>query len=391
MIEIRKIEDEKGIEDYRKLAKYCFIDTGGWTDRFIPPKNKKDSIWGLFEDKNLASAMTLKHYESNLFGEKVNLAGISAVVSSPESRNKGYVKELFKNILPYLRNDDYLASALYPFKHSYYNKFGYGSIGGMNDFIFPPSNIELQSKDYFTARKIANNNDFKKDVSNIFNQWISQYNFGIYFTDDSIDVFFENIENNKSQAFMFYDTNNIPKGFVTYKLNPEKMFSSKIEIEKIAWLDSDALVAILNFLAKHRDQCHEIRFQSPKNIPLWLLLKEARPTQSVYYQWMARPVNVIKTLEMKSRDINFKGHVTFSIIDDYIPENTGTYHIIGYKVVKKENSEENLIPFHLFSSLLYGEISLVEVINFSPLKIQFSEDAKILFSKSNNIYLSEFF
>ncbi len=85
------------------------------------------------------------------------------------------------------------------------------------------------------------------------------------------------------------------------------------------------------------------------------------------------------------------GSFSFSIKDEIIAENTSTYTIDGDKVNKQSNNSENFIPFEIFSSLLFGGISLEEAllagfINFEP-----SGEAFKFFSFNRNIYLSEQF
>lgn len=391
MSNICEINKPDVIESYRQIAKYCFIDNIGWTDRFIPSKNPNDKIWGAFESGELISGMGIKDYNANLFDNEIKMAGISAVCSYPQSRDKGYIRDIFNKLLPELFKSGYDVSTLYPFKYSYYNKFGYGNAGGMNDFVFTPDMIlKNRTKDYKIV-KIFNNQKHRNDIKEIYNSWINKYTLGIYLDDYIVDSILEATSMPNNHLFMFYDLGDNPKGLIFFTLEPEKMFSTKLDIKRIVWDDKDSLFAIFNLLSKNRDQCHEIRFMAPKNIPVWLLLKDQRPTQSVYYQWMFRPINVLKILELKTREVNFKGTATISIEDNIIEENSGTYQIIGYKVLKNKLTSKNIIPLSIFSSLLFGELTFAEVLSFYNIKIDEPEDIAQLFSKKNDIYISEFF
>jgi len=220
----------------------------------------------------------------------------------------------------------------------------------------------------------------------VYNSWIKGFDYGIFLKHKTNDELQQELDFSKSNLFIFYNDNK-PIAFVSFSLVPEEIFSSKLEIKRIAWTSSYGIKAIFNFLANHKDQCHKIRWMAPKKIQISYLMKEVRIPHSVYYQWMARPINLLKFLEAKFSDskINF----TFSVKDDFISENTGTYIVKDGSIDKKPYSGENIIPLDILSSLISGTVNLSGLLYFGVINGNF--DKNILSSENKGIYLSEFF
>ena len=73
----------------------------------------------------LCSAMIQLDYGCHFGGQETKLLGIGGVVSDPAMRRNGGIRALFEEGLPRARREGYTFSALYPFSHVFYRKFGY--------------------------------------------------------------------------------------------------------------------------------------------------------------------------------------------------------------------------------------------------------------------------
>ncbi|WIM95201.1 GNAT family N-acetyltransferase [Actinoplanes oblitus] len=77
----------------------------------------------------------------NVRGLVLEMAGISAVTSDPEARRRGVVRQLMERLLRQAREEGAAVSALYPFRPSFYAKFGYVGIPRVRVARFAPAGL----------------------------------------------------------------------------------------------------------------------------------------------------------------------------------------------------------------------------------------------------------
>ena len=115
------------LRDADRLDSYAFVFP-------MPEAQKEDTArpayqvdrWGLFDDSGTMACTLFNHNLPLYFdGRVVPARGVGGVASDPVSRGQGNIRALFRRVL----EDDYqsgvLFSALFPFSHSFYRKFGY--------------------------------------------------------------------------------------------------------------------------------------------------------------------------------------------------------------------------------------------------------------------------
>jgi predicted acetyltransferase len=134
---IRTVETQKDKDALKKLATYAFANTGGWIDRLFPLE-EGSQILGAFEDGALISSVASRFMFSRLLGKDRPTAGIAMVLTVPEARNKGLVKDLMSRVLRSEHEKGREASFLYPFKFPFYERMGYGYAGGSSGFFLSP-------------------------------------------------------------------------------------------------------------------------------------------------------------------------------------------------------------------------------------------------------------
>ena len=82
--------------------------------------------WGAFDD----DGTMMGHIVNNRFqcyfdGHVVECGGIGGVSALPEYRESGAIRAIFASLLPEARRNGEVLSTLFPFRHSFYRKFGY--------------------------------------------------------------------------------------------------------------------------------------------------------------------------------------------------------------------------------------------------------------------------
>lgn len=110
---------------YQHLASICYnyaVDTPPTT---CTEEELRRRVGVFREDGTLLSAMINNHFSVRFEGQDIPLVGIGSVVTDPVARRQGGIRHLFETYLPALYDEGYVFSALFPFSHVFYRKFGY--------------------------------------------------------------------------------------------------------------------------------------------------------------------------------------------------------------------------------------------------------------------------
>lgn len=124
MINIRAMTNDDLLA-YQRLCSICYTYTDVRQPEPLPEEFLRIRMGAFDEEGRLLSAMMQIPYSVRFQGETVKLAGIGGVVTDPVSRGEGCVRRLFEEGLPRLYREGSVFSALYPFSHRFYRKFGY--------------------------------------------------------------------------------------------------------------------------------------------------------------------------------------------------------------------------------------------------------------------------
>jgi predicted acetyltransferase len=77
----------------------------------------------------------------NVRGLVHGMAGVASVSSHPSARRRGLVRELLNRLLSQMRDEGCAVSALYPFRPSFYGRFGYVGIPRGRTVTFAPEGL----------------------------------------------------------------------------------------------------------------------------------------------------------------------------------------------------------------------------------------------------------
>ena len=124
MAEIRYMTNDDLLQ-YKRLASICYTYADAEQPKPCTEEELHQRVGVFDEDGTLLSAMIHNSYTARFEGYDVKLLGIGGVVTDPVARGQRGIRQLFETYLPKLRDEGYVFSALYPFSHVFYRKFGY--------------------------------------------------------------------------------------------------------------------------------------------------------------------------------------------------------------------------------------------------------------------------
>ena len=119
---IREFKDKEDIDQAVKLAALCFHEPTKEMEKFFEGI-KELKMLGAFEEKTLLAAAGAYKFQMFIRDTLFDSAGIAGVMTNPTERRKGYVKELMNKLIVEKKKQGYPVAALWPFEHSFYQKF----------------------------------------------------------------------------------------------------------------------------------------------------------------------------------------------------------------------------------------------------------------------------
>lgn len=91
---------------------------------------RDDSVGYVAEvDGNVVAAFTALRMTCNIDGTHLPCAGVAAVAVNPEFRKGGVGSSLMQEGLRLMKEDGFVLASLYPFRETYYRRFGYETCG----------------------------------------------------------------------------------------------------------------------------------------------------------------------------------------------------------------------------------------------------------------------
>ncbi len=381
-MDIRMISQGQDAQQYQKLCKYCFPNPGNWTDRIFPlPEN--DRAFGGFYGDTLQAATISKRFSASLFGQSIIMNGIGAVASAPQGRNSGTVREVLTYTLQHELKRGMVVSALYPFLFQFYEKLGYGYVGGLTAYTCKPEDIRP-----FTTSGACipvTLQEHAKALRQVHNQFVRQYDLGIDFSDDTAK-YPEHLSTFGSYAYI-YQRDGDTRGYLEYRLIEDGPYTKIMRVERFGYMDVETFQALLALIRSHRNQCHELIILVPGNVPLRPVFQEPRVKVETSADWMARPLDVETVLRMRLAVDPCDRNIAFSLKDPILPQNTGTYTLQGTTVTKSAHNGQQLLSFPIFSSLLFNTITFEQACYAGKIDWH-DETVAEYFSKKGDIYVS---
>jgi GNAT superfamily N-acetyltransferase len=145
-VKIRRITNEERLTVALPLQVYAFDRSPQSADdlekfrEYLP--YAEDSVTLVADEGDAAEAVASAiPMRQNLRGTIHRMAGIAGVATNPLARRRGYIRALMTDLLAQMRDTGHVLSALYPFRPSFYERFGYVSLPASRTVSFSPADL----------------------------------------------------------------------------------------------------------------------------------------------------------------------------------------------------------------------------------------------------------
>ena len=332
-----------------------------------PEKSREESLketvedWGAFSGDGKLMARIINHrFTAWLDGQETACGGIGAVSTLPEYRNTGAVREIFERLLPEARRNGEVISALYPFNHAFYRKFGYETVRWRNDYEFEPS--VLSGYRFSGTAELWKPGDPAEEYTALYNRFAAGYNLAVRRDDRMMLAKHLKGEYYRDRKFGYLlREGGRPVAYLIFqdiRHDPAAILS----VEDLAWDGRKGLYAILGFLARFTADYGTVRLFLPASLELLSVVQSPRAYdihQTARQDYMVRAVNVPRVLEMirKPEGARFVIRVEG---DGQIAGNNGTWAVHGNTAEPSEEAPDLAVSVQAFGQMAAGCVNLAE-------------------------------
>ena len=333
-----------------------------------PEKARQESLedptedWGAFdEDSRLMAHIVHHRFAFRLDGEWVPSGGIGGVSTLPEYRDRGAVRAIFGELLQEAYREGQILSALYPFNHAFYRKFGYETVRWRDDYCFPPA---LLREYRFSGRAVQwQSGEPVSAYTALYEKFASRYNLAIRRDDRRMLEKHIKGEWTKDRHFSYllYQEDR-PVAYVSFqdvRHDPAAILS----VKDYAWDGREGFRALLGFLSRFSADYGSIEISLPVCLELSSVIHAPDAygiRQTGTQNYMVRAVNAAKLLEKlrKPEGCAF----TVAVSDPVIPENNGTWLVRNDSVRPTEALPDLQVSVQALGQLATGCVSLEEAL-----------------------------
>ena len=317
--------------------------------------------WGAFSDEGKMMARIINNrYTVFLDGHEVQCGGIGAVSTLPEYREEGAIRAIFRDLLSQARKNGEILSALYPFNHAFYRKFGYETVCWCNQYEFAPT--VLKGYTFAGKSRLWKTGDPVREWTELYSRFTADYNLAIARDDKRMEGHLKGeYYKDRKFCYMLYAEDR-PLAYLIFQ-DIRHDPAAILDVMDLAWDGAEGFRAILGFLARFSADYGTIRLFLPRDIELLNLIRspQAYDIQKTSHQnYMIRVVNAVKALEAmrKPADCSF----VIRVSDDLVTENNGTWKVTREGVEPTEEEPDLSVSERALGQLIAGAVSLREAL-----------------------------
>ncbi len=364
-------------------------------DREKTPVNdtgdKHINTYAAFENDVMTSVIIYSPYTATYVGNDVGMFGVGGVSTLPEYRRDGHIRHLLSYLLnlSYERGD--VLSALYPFSHPFYRKFGFEN-GQDTDVITVPTASLRQFPVTGRVRQFMPGED-DTIIKDIYNQFITHRNFAVRRKEWEWNALKKDPYITHYHTYIWYSDEGTPECYFTLRHLDDK--GKRYYLKDWAFLTPRAIRGMLGFIGLLAPGGDSTEIWLPGDVKPFVLFNEPYDVEVRHRsQGMVRVVNVEKALQLHpwQEGTDF----TVQVEDAIIPENCGCFCVCkkeGITTVKKTDAApDGKFSIQAFSLICCGVCSVEDVLlNRVDAEVFANKDTLQNAFIHNHLYLREDF
>ncbi|MBQ3859504.1 MAG: GNAT family N-acetyltransferase [Clostridia bacterium] len=320
-------------------------------------------LWGTFlPDGTLISEALLYHYENWFEGVPVPCGAISTVATLPEYRKQGAASDLIREMLRTERREGELFSALFPFRHDFYRRFGFGTVPMQNDYVFTPG--ALADYRFDGTAELWRPGDPVSDHTALWNRFARTCNMAAVRSEETMLEEHVDGEFWRDRKFCYLlRLDGEPAAYVIFQDDRVPPGISALAVGDWASDGAKGFSALLGFLGRFGAEYDRIEFYLPGGVEFYSLLRSKQSfsvEKKTRQDYMVRALDAGKILGLLRKPAGEA--FTVRIRDSLIPENDGNWTVGGSSAVRTDAAPDLSLSAEAFSQLAAGGAGLEEAL-----------------------------
>jgi predicted acetyltransferase len=328
------------IPSLTRLVSHSFIGRSSefWAEQLQDPAHGGGQMVlyvGFDGDQPIAS-LQLYPLRQWIAGRPLAMAGVGTVTVAPTHRQKGVAGKLMQQALRAAVERGDVASALYPFRTSFYQKLGYGHAGVALQYLVAPDS--LPASDERARIELLYDEAQHETARALYNNWIRTENGQVERTAKMWKSKFAVAD---SVLAAYRGAGGDLEGYAFALYRPDLVVTDRyLDVNEMIWTTDAARRGILGWLASLADQWKRIMLRGLPSYHLNESISEPKrpyaavsgwglwwPVGTQLYGPMFRILDVQKTWDGRSSAGDVKLTVSLHITDGQIEENSGDWRL----------------------------------------------------------------
>jgi predicted acetyltransferase len=311
---------EADVDRWHDLEAYAFSSN---PDRSAMAPERLARLRGLFIDGEQVAQLQLIPLQVETGRAPIAAAGIGGVASPPESRRRGHVAALLSHCRDELRDRGVPLAILYPFKRTFYGRYGWATFVERRVYSGPPATFA--SFRHTPGRFRPAGPDQFADFDAVYRGAL-RGRFGPVARDAAWwREVLSGWDGKPHNAYIWRDEAGSPRAYLIYRLKDEAA-GRTLDAHDIVAVDPTARSQLFAFFANHEDQVAQVRFKAPADAPVNLLMPE--PLACVVEpHFMLRLLDVAGALAGYGFPADLSGRLSIGVGDDWIPEHNAVFEL----------------------------------------------------------------
>lgn len=217
-----------------------------------------DTLW-VCEDQGLIAAVCqLLPLQQWIGGTCLQVMGVASVAVAPTHRRRGLAARLVTSGMRFARDRGDVATALYPFRVSFYQKLGYGPAGEAYQYRVPPEVISDAPERLGIA--LVESDVARTEVRDVYERWAPTQTGQLRRTDA---IWKRLLQSDGRVGVVYRNQAGSAEGYAVGRyrtdLPPDARF---LEIEERAWLSEEARRGLYAWMGSLADQWQQLVYRA---------------------------------------------------------------------------------------------------------------------------------
>ncbi len=328
---IRELFGEDVLTQARSIADYAFGASPGTPNSEeganLLKYNSESRFFVSFSGEQPQATATVHKMVENVRGKVLPMAGVGAVASLPAGRRQGHVRNLFIRLFAEMKADGFAVSTLYPFRESFYERFGYATFQRPRFVTFNPANLA-------PLMRIAKPGHVEqRPMSEAWEAWrgyleqIIETTHGFSLRDRVRDI--RNKDTNSAWVALAYNEANEIVGAMTFRITG---YTKRLEVGGFYSSTVAGKYLLLDWIGRHVDQVSEASIKVAPNefADLWVRDLNAQSSTTADAAWPGPSARIIDVQGLNGIGAGAGDRsIAIQLIDDYADWNNGVFTLSG--------------------------------------------------------------